>query len=98
MSYQLQARDNLLTHGSDAPLFLHDLFDELEPDVHTDTLVNSGDCFIVLAMQLDAAIEQLITKPETAQPQLEQLIATLLYLQRHYDIVRKTPDDAKPHP
>lgn len=52
-----------------------------------DALAASGDCFVTLASQLDELTHQQMS---TAQhPQLEDMVRTLLYLQRHYAVVKK---------
>lgn len=88
--YSLSFADSLLAHGPGRSYLLHDFIDENPEGV--GALVASGDCFITLATTIDEVTESLNTADETARPQLEKLIRTLLYLQRHYKVVRKTPD------
>lgn len=52
-----------------------------------DALAASGDCFVTLATQLDELTHHHVS---TAQhPVLEDMVRTLLYLQRHYAVVKK---------
>lgn len=52
-----------------------------------DALAVSGDCFVTLATQLDELTHQ---QASTAHnPKIEDIIRTLLYLQRHYAVVKK---------
>jgi ABC-type transporter Mla subunit MlaD len=52
-----------------------------------DSLAASGDCFVTLATQLDDLTHQQAST--THNPLLEEIIRTLLYLQRHYQVVKK---------
>jgi hypothetical protein len=90
MAYSMHFTGSLLTHGPGRPRLLHDFIDE-SPD-GIGALVASGDCFITLATTLDEIVESLGSGNNIARPQLEKLTRTLLYLQRHYKITRKTPD------
>ena len=88
-AYSLRFSDRML---SDLPLRAFLIHDYPEDDsLEIDALVSSGDAFITLATNLDAMSSQLKDKPEV-HPQLEKVIRTLLYLQRHYQIARKHPE------
>ena len=78
--YSFVPRDTLMHDYADAP------------NGHAvDALVASGDCFITIATQLDDISHQSGTKPEDVSD-LEEIIRTLIYLQRHYAITKKTPN------
>ena len=87
--YSLRPDDSLLVHGT-TPSLLHD-HNEL---THTDieALVASGDCLVTLATALDETTEFLKTEPEAVRLQVERIIGTLMYVQRHYKLVRKPFD------
>jgi hypothetical protein len=89
-TYSLRPDDKLLLHGRKLPTLLHD-HNELS---HTDieALVASGDCLVTLATALDQTTEFIKTEPEAVRLQTERVISTLLYMQRHYKLVRKTSD------
>jgi len=55
--------------------------DDSQQQADVDALVASGDGFITLATQLDAH-----------PAEVEEVIRVLLYLQRHYSIVKKQPN------
>lgn len=88
-NYSLGHKESVLEHGPIRARLLHDISGDPE-SVAIDALVASGDCFEMLASSLDQLSR---TLPEDAQqqPELEQLIRTLLYLHRHYVIRRKYP-------
>lgn len=90
ITYSLSFADHLLSHGPGRTRLMRDFIDENPEGV--GALVASGDCFITLATTLDEVVETLSSADEIARPQLERLVRTLLYLQRHYKITRKTPD------
>jgi hypothetical protein len=86
-TYQLQPADSLLMHTLQWPQLLHDYDDTQHLDI--DALVASGDCFITLATVLDDSTKHLQADNVLALPQIEKTINTLLYLQRHYQVIRK---------
>jgi len=88
-TYTLQPDDKLLLHG-ERPLVLHDHNELTHNDI--EALVASGDCLITLATALDETTEFLKTEPEAVRTQVERIISTLLYVQRHYKLVRKPFD------
>lgn len=68
---------------------LHDLAENFE-ELEIQALVASGDCFEMLASDLDRASREL--DPESLEYlRVEHTIRILLYLQRHYKIVKKFP-------
>jgi hypothetical protein len=92
-NYRLRPVDLLTIHGFDQPALLRDMaFDQSEGGIDIDALVASGDCLIALATSLDEASDMLTDESEIVRPQLEQLTRTLLYLQRRYKLVPKTPE------
>lgn len=86
-SYQMTAADPLLVHGPQRLSLLRDNagYDRLD----IDALVASGDCFITLATSLDDSTKFVRAEDSLALPQIEKAISVLMYLQRHYRIVRK---------
>ncbi len=89
-TYQLKQLDTTTDHGLDLTLLFHDYVDD-SANMDMDALVASGDCFVTLASQLDEITELMESEPEVVKPQLEQIVRTLLYLQRLYKPVRKYP-------
>ncbi|MGC1177266.1 MAG: hypothetical protein WA843_04305 [Candidatus Saccharimonadales bacterium] len=83
-TYQLRSTDTLLRHGSRLPKLLRDHPDDSDY-LEIEALVASGDCLITLATELDG----LNLTQHVAHPQVEKVIRTLLYLQRHYKLARK---------
>ncbi|MGB4759614.1 MAG: hypothetical protein WBP26_06190 [Candidatus Saccharimonadales bacterium] len=86
-TYKLQTRDKFLDYDSVVELLLHDV--EYSPeDIHKRALAASGDYFETLACNLEQIAQGLpTTSPQHYQ--LEHIIHTLQYLQRHYKIVKK---------
>jgi hypothetical protein len=68
--------------------YLHDGSEETA--FRVDALAASGDCFVTIATELDAATHE--TLPESVRLKLEDIIRTLLYLQRNYAVVKKQSD------
>ncbi len=95
-AYYMTAQDKLLGHGDvrQHTSLLKDWGDSDAPDSPTEinALVASDDCFITLATTIESVMHALTVDKPTASPQLEKLVATLLYLQRHFRIHRKSPD------
>lgn len=89
MNYSLKDHGVVTSHGDIRAKFLRDISGDPE-SIAIDALVASGDCFEMLASTLDQLSR---TLPDDApqQPELEQLIRTLLYLHRTYLITRKHP-------
>jgi hypothetical protein len=85
--YRVTTRDRVLTHGRQPLQLLRDDADYDRLDV--DALVASGDCFITLATSLDDSTKFLKSADSVALPQIEKAISVLMYLQRHYRIIRK---------
>lgn len=88
--YWLQPQAGLLFHGTAKPGMVAE--DALDSADAVQALVASGDCFVTLATIVDEAAEA--TAPDShISSQLEKVTATLLYLQRHYEIRRKPAAD-----
>lgn len=86
--YIIWKRERLLVHGKTAD---HLIYDMPNPEgLAIDALAASGDCFEMLASSLDQ-ISRTLPDDAIQQPELEQVIRTLLYLQRHYKIEKKHP-------
>jgi hypothetical protein len=77
----------MLTDGVSDTLWLHDLPKDAE-ELHVQALAASGDYFEMLASGLEQiAVNMPIGSVD--QDQLDHYIGQLLYLQLHYNIVRK---------
>ncbi len=86
-AYALTFHDTVLADDQLELLWLHDLPRDAEK-LHAQALVASGDYFEMLA----AALEQVaVALPlnSVEQYQIQHYIGQLLYLQRHYKIIRK---------
>ena len=86
-AYKLHAVEKVLLHWPQLPRLLSDR--PRSERLDTDALVASGDCLITLATILDDVPRLAATDTRVIQPQLERVVETLLYLQRHYKLVRK---------
>ncbi len=85
-TYALKTNDQLLTHDNWRELLLHD-FDE-STDLEIEAFAASGDCFEMLANELDQVMLSL--QPDSAERfRLQRMIDVLLYLQEHHKIARK---------
>lgn len=73
--------------GLDIPVVLHDMADKREFN-QADALAASGDFFIMMATKLDM-LAQSMPRDSGEQIELENLIQTLFYLQKHYKVVAK---------
>jgi hypothetical protein len=89
-AYSLSLPVRLLSHGPARRLFVGDRADSHNLEV--DALVASGDCFVTLATVLDQLHHSLEAAADHTLPELEKVIRTLLYLQRHYTITRQHPN------
>ncbi|CAN5140399.1 hypothetical protein BH09PAT3_BH09PAT3_0530 [soil metagenome] len=78
-------------HMSAYDLLLHD-YAEPSDTGFIDALVSSGDCFVTLATELDGLTHESRSDVEVQQATIERTIQTLLYLQRHYKIVKSAPN------
>lgn len=85
-SYTLKALPAIMTHGGPLPTWLGDYDDG--DFTQTDALAASGDYFMVLITRLDL-LSQSLPQDSSEQIELEHLINTLFYLQRHYAIIPK---------
>jgi hypothetical protein len=90
-AYALKPREITLSH---APLRLrhrdkrvHDLAESFE-ELEIQALVASGDCFEMLASDLDRASRELDSE-SLEYLRVEHTIRILLYLHRHYKITKK---------
>lgn len=86
-AYKLQTRDSFLDYDTTVALLLHDI-DCSPEDLHKRALVASGDYFETLAASLEQ-IAQGLPAASPQQYQLQHIILTLQYLQRHYKIIKK---------
>lgn len=86
-TYKLQTQDKFLDYDSVVELLLHDVEYSSE-DLHKRALAASGDYFETLACSLEQ-IAQALPPASSQQYQLQHIILTLQYLQRHYKIVKK---------
>jgi hypothetical protein len=86
--YESRTDDHVLNHGSSLLSLLRD--DTMDyRNLEVDALVASGDCFITLATTLDDLDKSLVEGGQHFQPEIEQVVRTLLYLQRHYKVTKK---------
>jgi hypothetical protein len=89
--YSVKSNDTLMKH-SDLPVRLFQDISTKPAQLEIDAWVASGDIFAMLATALDAVSGLLTADKKAVHPQLEHQINTLLYLQRHYSVVRKQSD------
>ena len=87
-TYQIDFDDTVLTHGASVPAWLNDIDDGREYN-QADALAASGDFFIAMATRLDL-LSQSMPQDSAEQIELEHIIDTLFYLQRHYALVAKS--------
>jgi len=85
--YQLHSLDEVLAHASEHSWFVRDIAGTPQ-DLAVRALVASGDCFEMLGSSLDQ-ISRRLKDSDPNQAELEYLIRTLLYLQRHYKITKR---------
>jgi hypothetical protein len=79
--------DILGTASVDFPTLLRDMADMREFN-QADALAASGDYFITLATRLDL-LAQAMPRDSAEQIELENLVNTLFYLQKHYIVIAK---------
>lgn len=86
--YTIKPRETVLSHlPFGRARRVHDLAENFE-ELEIQALVASGDCFEMLASDLDRANRDL--DPESLEYlRVEHTIRILLYLQRHYKITKK---------
>jgi len=90
--YTLTINDTVLKHHASPQPLVRDKQDDGK-ELEIDVLVASGDCFAMIATALDQlADDPFADNVEMIRPQLEKYVHTLLYLQRHYEIVPKYPE------
>jgi hypothetical protein len=87
-AYAIQPKDAFVSHATfGRARQLHDLADNFE-ELEIQALVASGDCFEMLASDLDRLSREL--DPDSLEYlRAEHTIRILLYLQRHYKITKK---------
>lgn len=91
--YRMTNTDRILMHrqsGLRAVQMVRD-DDAAYNQLDVEALVASGDCFVTIATSLDDCTKLLAPTETDALPQIEKAISVLLYLQRHYKVVRKLP-------
>lgn len=92
--YRLTKKDQVVNHhqnGSRNVRLVRDYNDQDFSQLDIDALVASGDSFVTIATSLDDCTKLLTATESSALPQIEKAISVLLYLQRHYQVVRKQP-------
>lgn len=77
----------ILSHCWSTPSVLLDGIDKREFN-QTDALAASGDYFVTLATRLDM-LAQAVPRDSAEQIELENLVTTLFYLQKHYRVIAK---------
>ena len=90
-TYALPANNKILNHAPAAHKFttwLADGVDDKRQFTNDDALAASGDYFITLATALDK-IAQNLPRDGAEQIEIENLVSTLFYLQKHYVIIAK---------
>lgn len=88
-SYALRPDYGLLSHWNDSPRLVGDYI-----SVDTEKLdiqIRSGDYFVTLATMLEVLSQRLIVEKNSAAIDFQQIADELLYLQHHYEIVKKSP-------
>ncbi len=88
MRYRLRSADLVLSHGPGAVSWVHDIADGREY-IEADALAASGDYFMVLATKLDL-LAQSLPRDSSEQIEVEHLVTTLFYLEKHYKVVAKS--------
>ncbi len=87
MTYTIPASQHTITHTNDKLTLLLDGVDRRELN-QIDAMAASGDYFITLATRLD--LLALNMAPDSSeQIEIENLVLTLFYLQKHYSIIAK---------
>lgn len=88
-TYDLTASEVVLSHGPTSMLsWLHDLANSREY-TDADALAASGDYFMVLATKLDL-LAQSLPRDSAEQIEVEHIVTTLFYLEKHYAVVAKS--------
>lgn len=89
IAYTLTDPNIVLSHMAAAPWLTRDEDSRLRQQ-ELKAHVMSGDYFSLLATRLDEVSQNLKTNPAPESGVLQSIVDDLLYLQRHYRIVRKT--------
>jgi len=89
--YKMNVTDNVLSHWWVPETKVHDLGEDFE-EMEIAALVASGDCFDMLASELDR-VSCALPVDSLERLRLEHTIRTLLHLQYRYKITRKNPRD-----
>jgi hypothetical protein len=87
LTYALNPFDSLLTDGVGQALWFHDLPQDKQ-ELHSRALAASGDYFEMLASELEQ-IAVALPLQSIEQYKIQHYIGELLYLQRHYKIIKK---------
>jgi hypothetical protein len=95
VAYRLSTGVTVLDHGllswlpgRPATSYVADIDDGREYN-EADALASSGDYFVALASRLDQ-LAQNMTRDSAEQIELEHIVSTLFYIQKHYAIVAKS--------
>jgi hypothetical protein len=90
--YDLNTNDVVTNHQAGrVDNLVHDI-EQSGHDMAIDALVASKDCHIMLATALDQYVHNNFGTDDQLPGELEEVIRTLLYLQRHYSLVPKKSD------
>lgn len=92
-TYTLAAKPIVLSHTPLAPGQLFRDYGDTGSPEHIAAMVASGDCFLTLATTVEKIAESLEPDDIINVPELEQLAATLFYMQRYYTIEPNSSDD-----
>ncbi len=87
-TYDLSVTDTVLSHGLGKLSWLNDLDDGRDYN-EADALAASGDYFMVLATKLDL-LAQSLPQDSAEQIEIEHMVTTLFYLEKHYTVVAKS--------
>lgn len=88
-TYTLTLADPALGTAEAFTGWVRDRNDDLEQCLQADALVASGDYFMTLATELDK-LAQVLPSNSGEQILVEELVDTLLYLDKNYAIARKS--------
>lgn len=88
-TYALHPHDQLLSPVNPFTRWFHDLADDTDEYQLADAQVASGDYFATLATELDK-LAQVLPSNSGEQIVVEEMVDTLLYLDKHYKIVRRS--------
>jgi hypothetical protein len=86
-TYTIPTSSRVLSHSWNTPVLLLDGVDKREFN-QADAQAASGDYFVTLATRLDM-LGQAMPRDSAEQIEIENLVTTLFYLQKHYRVVAK---------